>query len=211
MNQPVLSIDIAKGKSVATAFSSYGTQVKKPFPFLHTPEQLSSLLAVLIQLEEITSQQPAVVMEATGNYSKPLASFFFSHGYPVFLLNPLATHELKKRSTRKVKTDPVDAIRIANAFYFGEGTPLIPMDESITELRFLCRQHAQWRALLSEVQLQFRSILDLAFPGYDRAFQNIFNPASTQLLTRFPSPLALRSADKEVVIEILMQNRRGRK
>ena len=77
MNQPVLSIDIAKGKSFAAAFSSYGVQVKKPFTFSHSPEHVSSLLPLLAGLEESTNQRPAVVMEATGNYSKPIASFFF--------------------------------------------------------------------------------------------------------------------------------------
>lgn len=210
MNQPVLSIDIAKGKSVAAAFTSYGIQVKKPFSFSHSPESVSTLLTLLIHLEESTNQQPAVVMEATGNYSKPIASFFFSQGYSVFILNPLTTHQLKKRSTRKVKTDPIDAIRIANAFYLGEGTPLLQTDEDVNELRFLCRQYSNWMALLGEVQLQFRSILDLSFPGYDKAFQNIFNPSSLQLLARFPTPSSLLSANKEEVLKILMHNRRGR-
>ena len=210
MNQPVLSIDIAKGKSVAAAFSSYGVQTKKPFSFSHSPDHVSSLLSLLAELEECTQQKPTIVMEATGNYSKPLASFFFSQGYSVIMLNPLTTHELKKRSTRKVKTDPVDAVRIANAFYLGEGTPLIQTDEDVIELRFLCRQHANWVDLLGEVQLQFRSILDLAFPGYDKAFQNIFNPSSLQLLASFPSPSALLKADKEEILNVLMHNRRGR-
>lgn len=90
------------------------------------------------------------------------------------MLDPLTTHKLKKRSTRKVKTDPVDTIRIANAFYLGEGTPLIPVDEKVTELRFLCRQHSQWKAPLDEIQLQFRSIVDLSFPGYDKGSSKYF-------------------------------------
>lgn len=90
MNQPILSIDIAKGKSVAAAFSSYGKTVRKPFTFLQTPEQISSLLPLLCHLEEICGERPSVVMEATGNYSKPIASFFSSHGYPVIILNPLS-------------------------------------------------------------------------------------------------------------------------
>jgi len=61
MNQPVLSIDIAKGKSVAVAFTSYGIQVKKPFSFSHSPEDVSSLLSLLEELEESTQQQPTVV------------------------------------------------------------------------------------------------------------------------------------------------------
>ena len=77
MNQPVFSIDVTKGKSVATTFSSYGVQVKKTFSFVHSPEHLSSLLPILDQLEHTSSQRPTVVMEATGNYSKPLASYFF--------------------------------------------------------------------------------------------------------------------------------------
>lgn len=163
MNQPVLSIDIAKGKSVAAAFSAYGVQLNKPFSFFHSPESISTLLPLLTQLEESTEQRPTVVMEANGNYSKPISSFFFSHGYSVVMLNPLTTHELKKRSTRKVKTDPIDAIRIANAFYLGEGTPLIPCDEDLTELRFLCRQHSNWVALLGEVQLSVSFHLGLSF------------------------------------------------
>ena len=75
MQQPVLSIDVAKGKSVAAAFSAYGTIVRKPFEFPHTPEGVSSLLPLLQQLEELKTQRPHVVLEATGHYSKPLVAF----------------------------------------------------------------------------------------------------------------------------------------
>ncbi|WP_040952710.1 IS110 family transposase [Gorillibacterium massiliense] len=211
MNQPVLSIDIAKGKSVAAAFSSYGVVVRKPFSFQHTPQDVAALLPLLDQLEKSTDQRPTVVMEATGNYSKPIASFFSSHGYPVVMLNPLSTHALKKQAVRKVKTDSVDAIRIAQAFYLGEGTSLSPLVESIAELRYICRQYVNWTNLYSEVQLQFRSILDLVFPGYEKAFQNLFNPTSLQLIAAYPTPGDFLSADQDDVLRILMHNRRGLK
>ncbi|WP_379134087.1 hypothetical protein [Paenibacillus sp. sgz500958] len=44
MQKPVLSIDVAKGKSVAAAFSAYDSIVRKPFSFSHTPQGISSLL-----------------------------------------------------------------------------------------------------------------------------------------------------------------------
>lgn len=50
--------------------------MNKPFPFFHTPESISSLLPLLTQLEESTEQRPTVVMEETGNHSKPIATFF---------------------------------------------------------------------------------------------------------------------------------------
>lgn len=88
---------------------------------------------------------------------------------------------------------------------------MIRLDKKALELRILCRQYANWMALFSEVQLQFRSVLDLEFSGYDKAFQNIFNPTSLQLLTFFPTPKAFLAAAKEEVLKTLLHNRRGRK
>jgi transposase len=210
MNQPILSIDVAKGQSVAAAFSAYGNVFRKPFSFVHSPHGISTLLPLLNQLEEMTGERPHIVMEATGHYSKPLVSFFSNQGYPVVLLNPLLTHQLKKKATRKVKTDPVDALRIAQAFYLEDTSPAQELDATILNLRALCRQHVQMTELYGRVQLHFRSVLDLVFPGYDRAFQNICNSTSLELLSQFPSPEALLSADPEMVLGILLHNRRGR-
>lgn len=210
MNQPVLSIDVAKGKSVAAAFSAYGNVFRKPFSFSHSPQGVSELIPLMNQLEELTGMRPQVVMEATGHYSKPLVSFFAAHGFPVVLLNPLLTHQLKKKATRKVKTDPVDALRIAQAFYLEESSPVQEWDPALLNLRALCRQHVQITELYGSVQLHFRSVLDLVFPGYDQAFQNICNPTSLELLSLFPSSEALLHADPEEVLRILLHNRRGR-
>lgn len=210
MQKPVLSIDVAKGKSVAAAFSAYDTIVRKPFSFLHTPQGISGLLPLLEQLELMTHQRPHVVLEATGNYSKPLVSFFSSMGYPVVVLNPLLTHQLKKKATRKVKTDPIDALRIAQAFYLEDVSPIQIPDSSVSELRALCRQHYQLTSLYGDVQLHFRSVLDLLFPGYERSFQNICNPTSLELLSHYSSPQDLIAADQNHVLSILLNNRRGR-
>lgn len=55
------------------------------------------------------------------------------------------------------------------------------------------------------------AVLDLLFPGYDGVFQNICNAASLELLSRFPTPNSILAADREELIQILLQNRRGRK
>jgi len=201
---------LAKDKSVAAAFSAYGNIVHKPFSFPHSPQGVSSLLPLLAQLEASTGKRPHIVLEATGNYSKPLVSFFSAKGYPVVVLNPLLTHQLKKKATRKVKTDPIDALRIAQAFYLEEASPINELDSKILELRALCRQHYQCTALYGSVQVHFRSVLDLVlFPGYDKSFQNLCNPTSLQLLSTFPSPKTLLEANPEDVLRILLNNRRG--
>ncbi|WP_379134090.1 transposase [Paenibacillus sp. sgz500958] len=157
----------------------------------------------------MTQQRPHVVLEATGNYSKPLVSYFSSMGYPVVVLNPLLTHQLKKKATRKIKTDPIDALRITQAFYLEDVAPVQMPDSKVTELRALCRQHYQLTSLYGDVQLHFRSVLDLLIPGYERAFQNICNPTSLELLSHYPSPQHLLEADQNHVLRNLLNNRRG--
>lgn len=58
----------------------------------HSENELSTLLVLLKEMESLCTMTPTVVLEATGNYSKPIASFFSSHNYPVVILNPLYTH-----------------------------------------------------------------------------------------------------------------------
>lgn len=211
MNQPVLSIDVAKSKSVAAAFLSYGEPIRQPFPVPHTPVGLESVLPLLQLLEQRTSMKPHVVLEATGNYSKPLASFFSAHHYPVVVLNPLYTHQFSKKSVRKVKTDSIDVVRIAQAYYLGHGSPQPECDQHVMQLRVLCRQLYHWTDSYGEVQIQFRSVLDLIFPGYDTVFHNICNPVSLELLSHFPTPQEMLAAERDQLLHILLRNRRGRR
>lgn len=210
MNIPVLSIDVAKGKSVAAAFLSYHDCMYKPFPFSHTRDDLNHLLSILEQMKQATGQEPTVVLEATGNYSKPLVSFFSSYGYSVIVLNPLLTHQLKQKAVRKIKTDPIDAIRIAHVFYLQSPEPQVELSDPVQKLRVICRQYQHWTGLYGEAQLHFRAVLDLLFPGYDKAFHKVCNRTSLELLSRYPTPQELLDADHEEIIKLLLSNRRGR-
>ncbi|MNO88964.1 Transposase IS116/IS110/IS902 family protein [compost metagenome] len=210
MNIPVLSIDVAKGKSVAAAFLSYHDCMYKPFPFSHTHDDLNHLLSILEQMKQATGHEPTVVLEATGNYSKPLVSFFSSYGYSVIVLNPLLTHQLKQKAVRKVKTDPIDAIRIAHVFYLQSPEPQVELSDPVQQLRVICRQYQHWTGLYGEAQLHFRAVLDLLFPGYDKAFHKVCNRTSLELLSRYPTPKELLDAEHEEIIKVLLSNRRGR-
>ncbi len=94
---PVLSIDVSKSTSFAAAFLSNSKPYSKPFKFSHSPTDFSNLLSILSEMESLSGLAPSVVLEATGNYSKPISTYFINHGYDVVVLNPLQTHELKKK------------------------------------------------------------------------------------------------------------------
>lgn len=80
MYKPVLSIDVSKSTSYAAAFLAYGEPFQKPFPFVHSPSGTKLLINKLNELQAKTGIKPDVVLEATGNYSKPISSFFENAG-----------------------------------------------------------------------------------------------------------------------------------
>lgn len=200
---PVLSIDVSKSKSVAALFKSYHESVNKPFPFYHTSKDMSRLKDRLCQLEIETGKKPHVVLEATGNYSKPISAYFEEAGYHVTILNPLQTHAEKKKSVRKIKTDPIDANRIAHVYYLNEFTEAKPLEPHILELQNLCRQYDGFVTLYTETQLRFRSVLDLLFPKFESVFASLCSPTALRVLSSFSSPAAILSSSRDQIIDCL--------
>lgn len=56
-------------------------------------------------------------------------------------LNPLQTHELKRKSIRKIKTDSIDTQRIADLYNPQEFSAMYHTDSLIVELKTLYRQY----------------------------------------------------------------------
>ena len=64
-----VGIDVSKGKSMVCVMRPFGEVVLEPFEVLHTAQSLNDLAGKLKALDGETR----VVMEATGNYHKPVA------------------------------------------------------------------------------------------------------------------------------------------
>lgn len=205
-----MSIDVSKSNSYAAAFLSNSNPYTKPFRFNHSPSELNSLLSLLIEMENRTGAFPSVVLEATGNYSKPIAAYFMSHGYDVVILNPLQTHELKKKTIRKVKTDPVDANRIAKVYYFNDFKPAKLPDDVIINLRNICRQYEGFNILYTEFVLRLRSILDVVFPNYDKLFSSVSSKISLNFLSKFKTPKDVLNADFNDLVSVLVVRGRSK-
>lgn len=207
---PILSIDVSKSNSYATAFLSNSSPYTKPFRFNHSPSELNNLLSLLAEMENKTGACPSVVLEATGNYSKPIATYFMSHGYDVVILNPLQTHELKKKTIRKVKTDPVDANRIAKVYYLNDFKPAKLPDDIIINLRNICRQYEGFNILYTEAVLRLRSILDVVFPNYDKLFSSVSSKISLNFLSKFKTPEDVLNADFNDLVSALIVRGRSK-
>lgn len=202
MHNPALCIDVLKSTSFANPFVSLNQTSMKPFSFSHDQHGLNLALKALHSLEASTGTRPDVVVEAAGNYSKPLVNSFYEHGYNVVVLNPLVTSLHKRKSLRKLKTDPQDTYRITKVYYMNDYRYYKPLSRSY-KLKLLSRQ---WQSLTdshTEIQLKFRSLLDLVFPGYSTVFSSLYGKTSLSLIESYPTPAAVLDADTDSIMQIL--------
>ena len=104
-----IGIDVSKGKSKIAVIRPYGEVVAKPFDISHCPDQLAELVEYIHSLEG----ESRVVVEHTGKYSEPIAKFLCEAGIFACMVNAKLVHDYGGDTIRRVKTDKVDALKIA--------------------------------------------------------------------------------------------------
>jgi transposase len=151
----------SKEESHAQAFTDRGIPHGKIFRFEHNLEGLASVQ----DLESITGLRPAVVLEASIHYyHSPVIHFLDEHQYLYNVINHLFSHQAKKTSLRKVKTDLADAYQLGKLF--------------MMNLRYLTRQHDSLTDMYVQVKLQFQAVLDQIFPEYRGEFGDLYSKVS---------------------------------
>lgn len=203
MFKPVLSLDVSKNSSFAATFLSPNKPFARPFSVKHSPEGLAILLKSLSALQDASGLKPQAILEATGNYSKAISACLQDAGYQVILLNPIESHAHKRSSIRKVKTDSVDAVRIAELFYMKKFTPQHAINPIIADLRSLCRHYDGVNELFVASLLKLHKILDLVFPYFHTVFSDISSNAALNLLSAFPTPELVLAANKDDILAFL--------
>ena len=158
-----VGIDISKGKSTVCILKPGGIVVKSPFEMDHTVENLDSLISLINSFDEETR----VVLEDTGHYHLPVASYLSSHGIFVCCVNALRMKKYCAQSIRRAKTDKIDAVRIASfgITYWAELTQAYDAPDTYDELRFLGRQYYQFTSILVKAKVNFSNLLDQVMPG----------------------------------------------
>ena len=101
-----IGIDVSKGKSTICILKPGGEVVKPPFEMNHTADELDSLVSLINSFEEETR----VILEDTGHYHLPVASYLSSHGIFVCCVNALRMKKYCSQSIRRAKTDRIDAV-----------------------------------------------------------------------------------------------------
>jgi len=188
---PVVGLDVAKGETEVQVFLDKGKPQGRHFSIVHTTDGFAKFHEVLEGVEALAGVKPTVILESTGHYHVSVVRFLDEHGYVYIVVNPLISHQAKKSSLRKVKTDAIDAYRLCELFYKEEFEPLRKRGMHLLDLRSLTRQRDAVTSLFIQTKLQFHAVLDLVFPEYRGIFGDLFSQVSLKTHLAFPTPEAV--------------------
>ena len=163
-----VGIDVSKGKSMVAIRRPGGEIVRMPFQVQHTADSLKELISTLKQI----SGDIRVVMEHTGMYWRPIALTLQSAGFYVSIVNAILIHNFSDNSLRKVKTDKVDALKIANyaLTFWADLREYTPDDEIRQMLKMQTRLYERTQATSVTLKNGLISLLDQTFPGVNTLF-----------------------------------------
>ena len=165
-----VGIDISKGKSTACAIKPYGKVVVSPFEFQHAETDLKSLCNMFRRMND----EVRIVMEATGIYHLPVATYLIEHGMFVSVVNPYEMKQYRTRGLRKVKTDRADSMMIARygIDYWYSLKEFQVSQDVYAELRILSPQYRHHMQLRISALLGLTHLLDYTMPGIKRELKS---------------------------------------
>lgn len=163
-----VGIDVSKGKSTVAVIQPFGVVIAEPFDVLHTDSDLKKLVSFIKSL----SGETKVAMEYTGTYYEPIADALHNAGIFVSVVNPLLIDDYDTNRVRKVKTDRIDALKIAS-FALDKWVKLCeytPAETVRKTLKMMNRQCIKLNKILVMQKNSFIALLDCCFPNANTLF-----------------------------------------
>lgn len=164
-------IDVSKDDSTVAVIQPFGVVIAEPYKVRHTESDLRKLADYLKSLPGETK----VIMEYTGHYYEPIARYLHNEGIFVSVVNAILIANYNENTTvRKVKTDPKDALKIAN---WGIDRWLklpeyIPAEDSRQKLKLFNRQYIEYSKVRTMLKNNFIALLDQVFPRVNTFFSS---------------------------------------
>ena len=163
-----VGIDVSKGKSTVAVIQPFGVVVAEPFDVFHTDSGLKELASFIKSL----SGETRVVMEYTGTYYEPVANALHDAGIFVSVVNPLVIDDYDTNRVRKVKTDKLDALKIAS-YALDKWIKLRKYEPAETirkTLQIMNRQCIKLNKILVMQKNSLIALLDCCFPNANTLF-----------------------------------------
>jgi transposase len=205
----IVGIDIAKRKHEAAVIDESGTVIMKSFSFTNNCSGYNRLIGAL-RKASLPLTEVQFAMEATGHYWLPLFARLQREGFRVQVINPVQTNSIRSFYIRQAKTDPRDALLIAEVIRFGHFSESTLHPENIYELRELCRGRHAVVSIQSDVKRKIIALLDQVFPEYEKVFTDTFGDTSLAILLNCPTPRELTDMNTDELCQLIQTPSRKR-
>lgn len=181
-----VGIDIAKQNHVASAMSSDGEILIKPFGFTNDHSGFQKLLQ---NISSFHHEELLIGMESTAHYAENLTFFLYQRGFSICIINPIQTSALRKTNIRKTKNDRVDTYLIIKALFMNKYRLFTVRDMESLKLKNLCRFRQKLMKARTKVKIQLVTYVDQLFPELQYFFKSgIHGNACYTLLKECSNP-----------------------
>ena len=201
---PVAGVDISKRFSdmcILTPENEVFDRVK----IYHDLTSMNLALEYLQKVEQRFDAKPVIVMESTSHYYLILFQFLTENDYEIIVVNPLQSNALRNINVRKIKTDKIDAYKLALLYRMNVlRKSQVPM-EALRGLRMLCRQHYELKGDIARYKNRLTALLDQIFPGYSKIFADTAGTGSLAVLERYPTPKQLLELEITEVAQLIQK------
>ena len=181
-----VGIDVAKLNHFASAISSDGEELIKPFKFTNDADGFQLLSS---HLDSLPDDSFIIGLESTAHYGDNLVRFLVNEGHKVCVINPIQTSTLRKNNIRKTKTDKVDTYIIAKALMLQQSHRFVTVDDiNLMDLKALGRFRQKSLKQRTRLKIQLKTYVDQTFPELQYFFKSgLHQKAVYALLKEAPS------------------------
>lgn len=180
-----IGIDVSKFKHTCFIASNSGEVIKDSFDFDNSTIGFSNFKSVIDSLD---SNQIKIGFESTGHYSANLAQFLINNDYEFYQLEPRKVKRFSQSlSSRKTKTDKIDAGVIARFLMTVDSKANIPLYYHISYLKSLSRHIYRLQKYISKTKVELVNMLDQVFPEFFKFFSSIYGKTPFSILEKAKS------------------------
>jgi transposase len=179
-----VGIDVAKLKHDVFVMNDKGEVLRNSFTVPNTTEGFKELLTTLNSLG--TAQETKICFEATGHYSKNIATFLsVNHYEDLHRANPLLVKKyIGSLTNRNCKTDKIDAVMIAH-YLLERSCSKYSEVELYEQLKNLSRLRDNKVRERSDALVEITNSLDILFPEFKGFFEGKLSNTAIFILKKY--------------------------
>lgn len=203
----VIAFDVSMGKSYMVVYNAL-RKCELEREVEHTRPAFAELKALIEDMIDGYEEQPHIVFEATGVYSRSLERFMRENGYMYSLLNPLEA-KLQCDSLRTHKTDRSDAHQLALTHFTNKRRVEKNTDDVYRQLKGLSRHYSELDDELGVVRNRMHKVIQVTFPQLETIFirkSDLF----LNIAQLFPHPDIVLNCSKTVIKNRILRNTKKR-